>query len=210
MDSGEETRTYTELTPVMLETSQGYRTEVKVPVTPRGIESTKGETTGADAYDTFTAVATCNIAQGDYSLHIFNGAGAPDEASVKTESQNEDDYNDNIVYNGLVALYRGLPKEMFINRVLLNEASCENKLGEMRSSLFEHLKETDDFPYGLQCMLKRRVCTRNSDSVAVKLAQDIHTLMSVLEGAEYSDMRELLSSGSGRTRGHSPPQMTLL
>ena len=211
MDSEEETRTYTELTPVMLETSQGYRTEVKVPVTPRGIESTNGETTGADAYDTFTAVATCNIAQSDYSLHIFNGAGAPDEACVKTESQNEDDYNDNIVYNGLVALYRGLPKEMFINRVLLNEASCENKLGEMRSSLFEHLKETDDFPYGLQCMLKRRVCTRNSDSVAVKLAQDIHTLMSVLEGAEYSDMRELLSSGSGRSqRSQSSPNDTTI
>ena len=43
MNSEEETRTYTELTPVMLETSQGYRTEVKVPVTPRGIESTNGE-----------------------------------------------------------------------------------------------------------------------------------------------------------------------
>ena len=38
---------------------------------------------------------------------------------------------------------------MFVNRILLNEASCENKLGNMRSSLFEHLKETDDFPYGL-------------------------------------------------------------
>ena len=89
---------------------------------------------------------------------------------------------------------------MFINRILLNEASCEVKLGEMRSSLFEHIKETEDFPYGLQCMLKRRVCTRNSDSVAVKLAHDIHTLMAVLEGAEYSEMRELLSSGSGRSQ----------
>ena len=100
---------------------------------------------------------------------------------------------------------------MFINRILLNEASCENKLGEMRSSLFEHLKETDDFPYGLQCQLKRRVCTRNSDSVAVKLSQDIHTLMSVLEGAEYSDMRELLSSGSGRSqRSQSSPNDTTI
>ena len=214
MDSEEETRIYTELTPVMLETSQGYRTEVKVPVTPRGIESiecTNVDTTGADSYDTFTAVATCNISQSDYSMYVSNSVGAPDEVYVKTESQNEDDYNDNIVYNGLVALYRGLPKEMFINRILLNEASCENKLGEMRSSLFEHLKETDDFPYGLQCQLKRRVCTRNSDSVAVKLSQDIHTFMSVLEGAEYSDMRELLSSGSGRSqRSQSSPNDTTI
>ena len=70
----------------------------------------------------------------------------------------------------------------------------------MSSSLFEHLKETDDFPYSLQCQLKRRVCTLNSDSVAVKLSQNIHTLMSVLEGAEFSDMRELLSCRSGRSQ----------
>ena len=72
---------------------------------------------------------------------------------------------------------------MFINRILLNDASCEVKLGEMRSSLFEHIKESEHFPYGLRCVLKRRVCTRNKDSVATKLAHDIHTLMAVLEGA---------------------------
>ena len=95
---------------------------------------------------------------------------------------------------------------MFVNRILLNEASCETKLGEMRSSLFEHLKDADDFPYGLQCKLKRQVCTRNGDSVAIKLAYDLHTLMSVIEGAEYTDMRELLGSGSGRSqRSQSTP-----
>ena len=121
IDSEEEPRTYTELTPVMLETSQGYHTEVKVPVTHRGIESTKstnGETTGADSYDTFTAVTTCNISQSDYSMHVSRSVGAPDEVYVKTESQNEDDYNANILYNGLVTLYRGLHKDMFINRIL--------------------------------------------------------------------------------------------
>ena len=77
----------------------------------------------------------------------------------------------------------------------------------MRSSLFEHIKETEDFPYGLQCVLKRGVCTRNSDSVAVKLVHDIHTLIAVLEGAEYLDMRELLSSGSGRSQQHNQQPM---
>ena len=72
---------------------------------------------------------------------------------------------------------------MFINRILLNDASCEVKLGEMRSSLFEHIKESEHFPYELQCVLERRVCTRNSDSVATKLTLDIHTLMVVLAGA---------------------------
>ena len=71
-------------------------------------------------------------------------------------------------------------------------------LGEKRSALFEQFKEADDFPYGLQYMLKRRVYTRSGDSVPVKLSHDIHTLISVIEGVEYSEMRELLSSGSGR------------
>ena len=107
------------------------------------------------------------------------------------------------MFSGVV---QRLPKGDVVNRILLNEASCETKLGEMRSSLFEHLKDADDFPYGLQCMLKRRMCTRNCDSVAIKLAYDIHTLMSVIEGAEYTDMRELLSSGSGRSqRSQSTP-----
>ena len=87
---------------------------------------------------------------------------------------------------------------MFVNRILLNQASCEVKLGEMRSHLFEQMKEDDSFPYGLQCMLTRRVATRNGDTVAVKYAYDIHTLISVLVGGEYSDIRELLSSGKGQ------------
>ena len=75
---------------------------------------------------------------------------------------------------------------------------------EKRSALFEKLKEAVDFSYGLQCMLKRRVYTTSGDSVPVKLSHDIHTLMSVIEGAEYSEMRELLSSGSGRSQRSQP------
>ena len=89
MDSDKETRTYTELTPVMLETSQGYHTEVKVTITPcaiESIESTNGETTGAESYDIFTAVATCNISQKYNSMHVSNCVGDPDEVYVNTES----------------------------------------------------------------------------------------------------------------------------
>ena len=96
--------------------------------------------------------------------------------------------------------FRGLPREMFVSKVLRDNASCESKLDEMRSSLFEYLKEVEDFPYGLQCMLKRRKGTRNGDSVAIKLTNDIHTLMSVLEGSEFSDIRDMVSSGSGRSQ----------
>ena len=73
----------------------------------------------------------------------------------------------------------GFRKRLFIhvNRILTDTASCEIKLGEKRSALFEKLKEAVDFSYGLQCMLKRRVYTTSGDSVPVKLSHDIHTLM---------------------------------
>ena len=80
-----------------------------------------------------------------------------DEIRDDDEENGDDeiyDSEDNAVYKALQVLYRGLPKEMFINRILTDTASCEIKLGEKRSALLEQLKEADDFPYGLQCMLK--------------------------------------------------------
>ena len=75
MESEDETRTYTELTPVILETSQGCHTEVKFPLPPRITEATNDEATGADSYETFTAMATCNISQNDCSMHVDNRVG---------------------------------------------------------------------------------------------------------------------------------------
>ena len=108
------------------------------------------------------------------------------------------DNNENILYNQLQILYRGLPKEMFVGRILRNEASCVVTLESHRSELFELIKECDDFPYGLQCDLKRRVHTRNGDSVATKLACDIHTLMAVLEGGDFCEPKDLIGSGKGQ------------
>ena len=69
------------------------------------------------------------------------------------------------VLNKLQGLFKGLPREMFVIRLLLNEASCEVTLDKYRSVLFEELKESEEFPFGLQCELKRRVHTRNGDTV---------------------------------------------
>ena len=69
---------------------------------------------------------------------------------------------------------------------------CEVTLENYRSVLFEELKEMDDFPFGLQC--ERHVHTRNGDPVAVKLAYDIYSLMAVLEGGEYSEIKEMFRS----------------
>lgn len=185
----EESTNFIELTPVMLSSGDGERTDVTVPVSVSVAGANNGNT---------TLLKTMTI--------TTDTSDTTSPLTVKTEclsdNNDDDDISDQggIVYRSLQALYRGLPKEMFVNRILLNEASCEVRLGEMRSELFEQLKEDDDFPYGLQCMLRRRVYTRNGDTEAVKYAYDIHTLMSVLEGADYSEMRDLLSSSSGKSQ----------
>ena len=95
---------------------------------------------------------------------------------------------------------------MFINRVLHSVAFSESDLESHRSMLFDLIKECEDFPYGLQAELKRRVHTRNGDTVATKHAQDIYSLMSVLEGGEYSELKDLLARGSRGQRPQSQSQ----
>ena len=220
MDSDEEsTKEYAELTPVMLETLDGEQTEVKVPFTSsKDLQNTVESAAAAPLPDDTSSnnrvsFASCNIDSAGYTgTENYSQDNMGVRAAIKVETDDycgandggeicdDDDSEEFAVYRGLQLLFRGLPKEMFVSRILSDTASCETKLGEMRSVLFEQLKEAEDFPYGLQAMLKRRVYTRSGDSVPIKLAHDIHTLMSVTEGAEYSEMRELLSSGSGRSQ----------
>ena len=92
-------------------------------------------------------------------------------------------------------MFRELPKELFVSRLLLEYSSNETKLDNAWVVLLEKLKEEDDFPYRLQCELKRRLHTRTGETVSVKLAYDIHALVSVTEGAKYTDIKDLLSTG---------------
>ena len=204
-DSDESTKDYAELTPLMLETSGGESTEVKVPYSTSELPSTNTESNNRVTFETCNTddSAGCTVSENYCHDDRVVNAGIKTENDDYSDANGEDDDDGSeefAVYLGLQTLYRGLPKEMFVNKILADAASCEIKLGETRSALFEQLKEAEDFPYGLQAMLKRRVYTRSGDSVSIKLAHDIHTLMSVIEGAEYSDMRELLSSGSGRSQ----------
>lgn len=109
------------------------------------------------------------------------------EENYPTPSENE--------INQLLVLFRGLPRDMFINRILVNYASCEVKLENARVNILERLKEVEVYPYAVQCELKRRLHTRTGESVPTKLAQDIHTLLSVLDGGDYGDIKDLLSNG---------------
>ena len=52
----------------------------------------------------------------------------------------------------------------------------------------------DDFPYNDDVELKRRMQTRKGEKPVVKLANDIHALLSVLEGEPYSVLKDLISN----------------
>ncbi|MCG7879660.1 MAG: hypothetical protein N0C90_25530 [Candidatus Thiodiazotropha endolucinida] len=110
---------------------------------------------------------------------------------------------EHLLYLRLQIIFRSLPRDMFINRILKTVSSSEPDLESHRAMLFDLIKECEDFPYGLQAELKRRVHTRNGDTVATKLAQDIYCLMSVLEGSDYSELKDLIAGGKKGQRAQS-------
>lgn len=103
-------------------------------------------------------------------------------------------------FNRLISLYRDLPKDMFITSVLQEYGSNEQELDATRTHFFEFLKTHDDFPFPLESELKKRVFTRGrKETVAVKLATDVYTLLSVMEGEEYAVIKEMISVSRRRT-----------
>ncbi len=96
-------------------------------------------------------------------------------------------------FTKLTSLARQMPKDMFVNKLLTSCGSSEATLETIRSQMFEVVKDADDFPYGLQVELKRRVRTRAGDSISTKLARDVHCLTTVQDGGDYSDLTELMS-----------------
>lgn len=55
-----------------------------------------------------------------------------------------------------------------------------------------------DFPYGVGAELKRRVPTRSGEPVAVKLAQDIHSIIEVTEDGDCGVLKPLISASKTR------------
>ena len=65
--------------------------------------------------------------------------------SVFAGEQTEEQTEFQELYQKLQDLFKDLPKEMFVNRVLLNEASCEATLEHHRSVLFEEMSKSKIF-----------------------------------------------------------------
>ncbi|KAH3846975.1 hypothetical protein DPMN_089284 [Dreissena polymorpha] len=112
-------------------------------------------------------------------------------------------------YNRLVSWYRDLPEGMFISRLLREYKYSEPDLEESRMMCFDALKAYDDFPFGVQSDLKRRVTTRKGEKLSVKLATDIYKLVSVMEGEDYCDIRELISLSKSRPSQGKTPKKTI-
>lgn len=75
--------------------------------------------------------------------------------------------------------------------------------------LFDSLKQDDSFPFDYHCELKRRFTSRKkpSESAAVKFAYDIHALITVMEGAEFSGINDLISVPKKRGRSQNIPSV---
>ena len=96
-------------------------------------------------------------------------------------------------YSALVQLYRDLPKDMFLSRILSDYNADEKLLYELRSNLFAELKSIEKCPFVPGTELKRRKNTTRGEGVHVKLCGDIYILTSVLDGAPFDDLKDLIS-----------------
>ena len=99
--------------------------------------------------------------------------------------------SDPLSVDSLVYVSRSLPKGMFISKVIKDSSSNRERLESVRLSVFEHLQVLEGYPF--DSSLKKRVHTRTGDSVEYKLAQDIYSLVSVIDGAEWEDVRPVLN-----------------
>ena len=183
-------REYMELTPTTFVNSNNEVIDVKVPYNPE-----------QDSQNSYIPNG-----QTRYCEQLDSTPNSQPDTQIENESGYEmgnSDYSSEV--KKTFKLYKSLPKEMFISRLVVLCSSNEVKLDSLRTSLLDVLKEDDDFPYGLQAEPKRRLHTRNGDSVAVKLAHDVHALASVIEGADYSEIKDLFSVGKGSGRQPSVP-----
>ena len=96
-------------------------------------------------------------------------------------------------YSALVQLYRDLPKDMFLSRILSDYNADEKQLYELRSNLFAELKSIEKCPFAPGTELKRRKNTIRGEGVHVKLCGDIYILTSVFDGAPFDDLKDLIS-----------------
>ncbi|KAH3777587.1 hypothetical protein DPMN_179035 [Dreissena polymorpha] len=105
----------------------------------------------------------------------------------------EVDFRDVQELQSLVNLLKEYPPDMCVQSIVREYASSESDLDRIRCQYFEHLKQVNlDFPFNQNSELRRRVYTRSGESVAIRLAQDIHLMIEVIEGGDYSIIKNMM------------------
>ena len=99
---------------------------------------------------------------------------------------------DPLSVDNLLSLLRSTPRELFITQVLQDSAKSRDRLESVRLDLVECLQQTEGYPFDSRACLKTRKQMRTGDRVEYKLAQDTYILASVIDGAEWDDLREVL------------------
>ena len=101
--------------------------------------------------------------------------------------------SDPLNVDNLLSLVRLFPKDLFITQVLQLSSSDRDMLERVRMVVLECIQQSDGYPFSLSASLKKRLQTRTGDSVEYKLAQDVYCLSSVLDGADWDDLRDVLN-----------------
>ncbi|MES9879926.1 MAG: hypothetical protein ABW185_03500 [Sedimenticola sp.] len=114
-----------------------------------------------------------------------------DESLIYLGSEHEQSPTEGVIQR-LTNIFRCLPRDMFVNRIIKCYGSSD-RLETIRVDLFDYLKGYEEFPYGSQVELKRRIQTRGGDTLVAKLARDIHCLVAVVEGADFNTLTDLMS-----------------
>ena len=86
-----------------------------------------------------------------------------------------------------------LPNDLFLSKLLSDYHSDEMELKEFRNTMFVELKALEEFPFPPGSELNRRKKPGMGESAAIILCSDIYVLTSVLDGAPFEYMKELIS-----------------
>lgn len=93
----------------------------------------------------------------------------------------------------LLSLVRDLPKELFVSQVLKDAAPSRDRLEIARSEVFSCIKNSEGYPFDSRASLKKRINTHTGDSIENKLAYDLYCLSSVLDGADWGELHEVIN-----------------
>ena len=82
---------------------------------------------------------------------------------------------------------------MFVAQVLQDSSGDRDLLEMARCDIYGCIKDSDEYPFDSRAALKKRIQTRSGDSVESKLSADLHTIVLVLDGADWEDLRDVIN-----------------